>query len=241
MPDSQSALIEQIRESGLRVAKSLSELSDAQAREPSALAGWSRAHVVGHLMQSADAYTWMAMLARDGVEPGPRADRAAMAHELAALARRPIGDLAEALATGLDRLVRTAEPMPEERWDVLVRALAGWQHPAWYTLRRCVRELETHHVDLAVGYRAEDWPAPYVAWALDDTLRTLAARGFPIARATAIDLALTWEVSGDGPVAAGAGHALLGWLSGRRDAAGLSDAVLPEPPAWPLPPLPGWD
>ncbi|MEY9860689.1 maleylpyruvate isomerase [Catenulispora sp. GAS73] len=233
-------LIEEIRDSGVRIAASLSGIGDAEGREPSALPGWTRAHVVGHLMQSADAYLWMTKLARDGVEPGPRADRAAMVRELEGLAARPIGELAGELAGGLDRLLDAAESMPRDRWDTLVTALAGWKHPVWYTLRRCVRELETHHVDLAVGYRVEDWPPAYVAWALDDTLGTLAVRGFPIGRVEAVDLGESWEVAGEGPVVTGAGHLVLGWLSGRCDAAGLSGGELPEPPAWPLAPLPGW-
>lgn len=72
--------------------------------------------------------------------------------------------------------------MPVERRGSLVTALAGWQHPAWYTLHRCWRELETHHVDLNVGYRTTDWPGTYVTWALDDTLTALAARDFPAAQ-----------------------------------------------------------
>lgn len=54
-------------------ARSLSEMGSQEAREPSALAAWSRARVVGHLIQSTGAYLRLIALARDGVEPGPRA------------------------------------------------------------------------------------------------------------------------------------------------------------------------
>jgi maleylpyruvate isomerase len=178
--------------------------------------------------------------ARDGVEPGPRTDGAAMSRALDELTARSVGALADDLDHRLDRLVCEAETMPAERWDTLVRALAGWQHPAWYILNRCLRELETHHFDLAVGYRIDDWPAAYVVGALEDTLSTLAARDFPIARVVAVDLGLSWAVSGTGPVVSGAGHAVLGWLSGRLGGAGLSEQALPPTPAWPMPPSPGW-
>lgn len=132
--------------------------------------------------------------------------------------------------------------MPVERWDTLVTALAGWQHPAWYTLHRCWRELETHHVDLNVGYRPSDWPTAYVTWALDDTLPALAARDFPLSRVDAPDLGRCWTLSPTGATLTGPGHALLGWLSGRATDAPLtsSDRPLPDPPSWPLPPAPAW-
>lgn len=130
--------------------------------------------------------------------------------------------------------------MPAERWETPLTALAGWEHPAWYTLYRCWRELETHHVDLDVGYRMADWPHSYVAWALEDTSAALAAHGFPVGRLEATDLGRGWAV-GAGPTVAGEGQALLGWLSGRAGGAALSaGGPLPEPPAWPLPLAPGW-
>lgn len=233
-------MIDAIRDSGARIAGSLSGLNERQGREPSPLPGWSRAHVVGHLLQSTDAYLWLLAVAREAVEPGPRADRAAITRGLEALATRPIGELADGLADRLHRLVREAETTPADRWDTLVSALAGWRHPAWYSLNRCLRELETHHLDLAVGYHTDDWPTAYVAWALADTLSALAVRDFPIARVEAVDLGLSWPVSGTGPVVSGAGHAVLGWLSGRHSGAGLSEQALPPTPAWPMPPRPGW-
>lgn len=232
-----------IRDSGARVVGAVCGMSERAGREPSALPGWSRAHVVGHLIQSADAYLWLLAVARDGAEPGPRADRARMARELEDLAGRPIGELAVDLDDRLDRLGHDARAMPVHRWGKLVQSLAGWRHPAWYVLYRCLRELETHHLDLDVGYRTEDWPADYVAWTLEDTLSTLAAREFPIARVEAVDLGRSWVVSGAqaAPVVSGAGHEVLGWLSGRRSGGGLSRQALPSPPAWPMPPAPGWE
>ena len=233
-------VIAAVRGSRARITDAVSRMSEREAREPSALPGWSRAHVIGHLVQSADAYLWLIAVARDAVEPAPRPDAAAMTQALEDLAKRPVDDLADALAGSLERMAREAETMPTERWDMLVRALAGWRHPAWYILHRCLRELETHHLDLDVDYRTDDWPSAYVAWALEDTLSTLAARDFPIARAHALDRGLSWSVSDTGPVVAGAGHAVLGWLSGRRSGAGLSERVLPPTPDWPRPPTFGW-
>lgn len=155
-------------------------------------------------------------------------------------AERSAGELVDDLRTGLDRLL-DAHAMPAERWPVLVTALAGWRHPAWFTLQRCRRELETHHVDLNLGYTTTRWPSGYVAWALDDTIASLTARGFPVARIRATDLDRAWTPAPTGPTVTGPGRSVLAWLAGRgTDPELSSDAPLPTPPRWPLPPTPGW-
>jgi maleylpyruvate isomerase len=233
--------VEVIR-SGERFTAAVETLSDAEVREASTLPGWSRGHVITHVARSIDAYLWLLAVARNGVEPGPRMDAAALAHAVREGAERPADELAADVRGRLSQLAEDAALMPAERWDVLVAALAGWRHPAWFTLHRCWRELETHHADLNAGYGSADWPAAYVSWALDDTLAALGARDFPVCRVEAVDLGRFWDLSATGPTVTGSGHALLGWLSGRAPTTGLSaDHPLPEPPKWPLPPAPGWD
>ncbi|MEU5533705.1 maleylpyruvate isomerase family mycothiol-dependent enzyme [Streptomyces sp. NPDC020362] len=234
-------LLDDVSGSAARLGAALDALTDLNAREPSALPGWSRGHVITHLARSADAYRWLLTLARTGTEPGPRADAATLDRGLRDGAQRDAADLVTDLSHSLDRMLDAATAMPTERWPTLVSALAGWRHPAWYTLHRARRELETHHVDLNLGYATTHWPADYVTWALDESIAALAARGFPLARIEATDLARTWTLAPTGPTVTGAGHALLAWLTGRGPATHrLSDRRLPTPPTWPLPPVPGW-
>ncbi|POX53815.1 hypothetical protein C3489_15055 [Streptomyces sp. Ru71] len=234
-------LLDGVRRSATRLDVTLDALTDARARRPSTLPGWSRAHVLTHLARSADAYVWLLTLARTGTAPGPRADAAALDRALREGAERDAAALVADLRGSLHRLLDTAEAMPADRWPTLVRALAGWRHPAWYTLHRAQRELETHHVDLDLGYRVTDWPAGYVARALDETVAALAARDFPLARVRATDLDRDWDTGSDGPAVTGPGPALLAWLCGRGPHTPLlSDGPLPTPPRWPLPPAPGW-
>ncbi|WP_441248976.1 maleylpyruvate isomerase family mycothiol-dependent enzyme [Kitasatospora sp. McL0602] len=229
-------LFEEVASSGARFAASVAQLGDGGMRAASALPGWSRGHVVSHVARSVDAYLWLLAVARTGAEPGPRADGAAIARAVEEGAGRSAAELAADLRGRLDQLAEAAAAMPGDRWDFPVTALAGWQHPARYTLRRCLRELETHHIDLAVGYRPTDWPQAYVSWALDDTFAALAARQFPLARVEATDLGRSWRPAPAGPVVTGPGHALLAWLSGRANGSALTtDGPLPAPPAWPLP------
>ncbi|MEV0403047.1 maleylpyruvate isomerase family mycothiol-dependent enzyme [Actinoallomurus sp. NPDC050550] len=226
------SLLEQVTRSADRLLADASALTDAEVREPSALPGWTRGQVLVHVARSADAYTWLLRSAsgraplgtRPGTTPPPSISEAG-------------AELAADLRLSLERFLGEARAMPADAWDRLVTALAGWRHPAWFTLRRCLRELHTHHVDLHCGYRTSDWPDPYVAWALDDTLATLKAQRFPLGLADALDLGLRWELTPDGPAVAAAGHVLLGWLAGRAPGPGQN---LPTPPTWPQPPTPGW-
>ncbi|MFE1881719.1 maleylpyruvate isomerase family mycothiol-dependent enzyme [Streptomyces diastatochromogenes] len=237
-------LIGEVDGSAARLAATLSGLTEAACRAPSALAPWTRGQVLAHIAGGADAYVWLLRLARTGSAPGPRQDAAALAETAERTAALPVDALADRTRRALDLVVAEAREMPAARWDVLVAALAGWRHPAWYTLLRCLRELEHHHVDLGLGYGTLDWPTSYVSWALDETLTTLRAQGHPVARVEAVDLGRHWAPAPEGPSIAGPGHLLLGWLSGRTPAAGLvSDRpteTLPPLPRWPQPPSPGW-
>ncbi|MFB7333979.1 maleylpyruvate isomerase family mycothiol-dependent enzyme [Streptomyces adustus] len=234
-------LLDETRASVARVCVGLGSLTDLQAREPSGLPGWSRGHVITHLARSADVYRWLLTLARTGTESGPRADAAALDRALREGAERSAGELVADLRASLDRLLDETQAVPAECWFILVTALAGWRHPAWFTLQRCRRELETHHVDLDLGYTTADWPSGYVTWALDDTIATLTARDFPVARVHATDLDRAWTLAPSGATVTGPGHAILAWLAGRGPDTRLrSDAPLPTPPRWPLPPTPGW-
>ncbi|MFE9468236.1 maleylpyruvate isomerase family mycothiol-dependent enzyme [Streptomyces virginiae] len=237
-------VIEEVTRSGAGITATLDALTDLETRAPWTLAGWTRGHVITHLAHSIDAYGWMLAVARTGIEPAPSTDAKSLARTVREGADRAAAELATDLRSRLAHLAEDATSMPVERWDTLVTVLAGWRHPAWYTLHRCWRELETHHVDLngyRAGYRATDWPSTYVTWALDDTITALAALDFPVARVKALDIGRSWALSPTGPNITGSGHALLGWLSGRAlDPPLTSDRPLPVPPDRPLPPAPGW-
>ncbi|ANP57106.1 hypothetical protein AVL59_41090 [Streptomyces griseochromogenes] len=237
-------LIDDIVRSSGRLTRAVTDRTDTELRAPSRLERWTRGHVLAHVAHSADAYVWLLRLARTGAEPGPRTDAAAMARATEETAALPAAELVAEVRGCLERFAAEARDMPAAAWQSMVAALAGWRHPAWFTLRRCLRELETHHLDLGVGYRTADWPTAYVSWALDDTLSAFKAQGFAASSVEAVDLGRSWQVGTEGPAIAGPGHTLLGWLSGRTSAAGLvSDrppTALPRRPVWPQPPSPGW-
>ncbi|MBF9070711.1 maleylpyruvate isomerase family mycothiol-dependent enzyme [Streptacidiphilus fuscans] len=247
-------IIDEIRRSLDGFAGQLDGMSDDEVMAPSGLVGWNRSQVVVHVARAAEAYQWLVTLAATGSEPGPRADGATLARAVAEGTELGAGAVAADLRCSVGGLVDLAETVPVERWELLVTALGGYRHPAWFTLYRCWRELEHHRVDLAAGYTPADWPAAYVTWALDTTAPGLAARDFPVARIEATDLGREWQLSAaaEDLVVTGPGHALLGWLSGRvtgtgaEPCAGLvvtggaAGVTPPTAPPWPLPPTPAW-
>ncbi|GAA2590821.1 maleylpyruvate isomerase family mycothiol-dependent enzyme [Actinomadura fulvescens] len=236
-------VLEEIDSGTERVVATLSGLSDEELAAPSALPGWTRAHVATHIARNADSLWNLLEWARTGVEVPQYPSFAAREADLEAGAGRCRSALVADVRATAGRFAEQARTLPASAWDAEVRALAGYAHPAWYTVYRRWNEVEAHHVDLAAGYGPADWPEPYVRWALPATLADLAAlpaelqgevAGF---RLVATDTGESAEL-GDaaGSVISGSGRALLGWLSGRSDGSGLvlrPDGALPVPPPWP--------
>ncbi|MFI0408402.1 maleylpyruvate isomerase family mycothiol-dependent enzyme [Actinomadura sp. 3N508] len=227
-----------------RIIGSLSELSDRDLRAPSALPGWSRGHVATHIARNADSLWNLLEWARTGVQIPQYPSMEARNADLEAGAGRGRDELIEDVRATQARFTELARAMPEDAWNAQVKAMQGWPHPAWYVLYRRWHEVEAHHVDLAAGYGPADWPEPYVRWALGRTLTDMAALPEKL-RGELAGLRITATDSGEsadlgwapgGAEASGSGRALLGWLSGRSDGAGVSlrpDGPLPVPPPWP--------
>jgi maleylpyruvate isomerase len=213
-------------------------LSDDDLAAPSRLPGWSRAHVAGHLARNADALGNLLRWAETG-EPTPMytstEQRAEGIEETAAQAP-------DALRADLDaasaRLVAAVDALPDDAWDAEVRTASGRAVPASEVPWMRVRETWVHVVDLDAGASFADHP--------DDVVAALLAEvaGWPSLQAAdpalairAEDLDRSWTLGEGEPVeVSGPASALLGWLSGRDDGAGLSTSDPsgrpPAPPPW---------
>jgi hypothetical protein len=115
-----------MREGTTHLLRTVEKLADDDLNAPSALPGWTRAHVVGHLARNAEALTRLATWARTGVKtpmyPGPDA-RAAEIEESAKhspeVLRRELAGTAETLlrTSGTSRSAApSAEPSPPPRF-----------------------------------------------------------------------------------------------------------------------------
>ena len=220
-----------------RLLATVDGLDDAGLREPSLLPGWTRAHVLTHVARNADGLTNLAAWARTGEErPMYAGGRAGRDADIEAGAGRHIGDIRLDLNDSAERLLGAFAEFPAEGLPRKVvfgsgTVAAGGELPM---LR--VREVEIHHVDLALGYTPTHWSQPFVRRTLDQLAELFRSdRDCAVGRLTATDSDGSWAVATDGPTLTGPGSALLAWLTGRSSGDGL--ALSPEGP---VPPAPRW-
>ncbi|MFC5994342.1 maleylpyruvate isomerase family mycothiol-dependent enzyme [Pseudonocardia hispaniensis] len=218
------------------VAQLVDRLSEDELRAPSALPGWSRAHVVGHLARNAEALHRLARWARTGVQtpmyPSPQQRNAA----IEASAQAPAGTLRGELHSTAAALEAALDALDETTWQAEVRSALGRPIPATEIPWMRVREVWLHGVDLDAGATVADLPPGVVDALLDDATGTMSAREDTLSvRLDAADRDRAWTLGqGGGAVLRGTAADLLGWLLGRTDGAGVSadPGPLPVAPRW---------
>src|SRR6266581_4705316 len=159
-----------------RVVATAIALSDAQAREPSLLPGWTRGHVLSHIARNADGMVSLLRWARTGTETPMYASAESRGADIEAGAGRPAASLAADVRESAARLAAAAAAMPGGAWTTRVRALNGPAFPALGVLDRRLSEVEIHHVDLAAGYSPADWPDDFLLEALPRVAESFAGR-----------------------------------------------------------------
>ena len=221
--------LDEVAAASERLTATVAKVTDEDLRRPSRLPGWTRGHLLAHLVRNTDSCWNLLEWARTGSEFPQYPDDRARDAGIAASASRPADELRAELRIAVQRFALQAATLPEPAWQYLVRARAGWAHPAWYVLRRRLREIYAHLVDLDMGYTAADWPRSYVRWELTDTLAALRLDGgLAAGRVRATDMDVDVRL-GDGPEVSAPAHDLLAWLTGR----GTPAAAWPAPPSWP--------
>lgn len=220
-----------------RLLADVDGLSEADAREPSGLPGWSRGHLLTHIARSADAMRNLLGWARTGIPAPAYPSRDARAADIEAGAGRPIADLRADVAEAAQRWAQDAAGMPADAWNRLMplRAADAPLPAAGIVLAR-LEEVEVHHVDLRAGYGFGDIPDASVELLLGYAIEVLGERpgGFTV---VATGNSREWPVGAPdpaGPRVHGAAGEILGWLLGRTDGTGLRTA------GGALPPLPTW-
>lgn len=223
-----------------RLLQTTAAVTDAQARQPSRLPGWSRGHLLTHLARNADGLRNLLVWARTKVETPQYASFEERDAGIAAGAGRPAAQLHTDVADSAAAFAAEAARLAGPDWSARVRGLRGPEHPAWYTLWRRLSEVEIHHVDLGTGYRPADWPDAFASQSLARIAPAFTGTDCPRVTLHATDSGAEYEI---GPAAAspapvtvrGPARDVLAWLIGRSDGAGLA-----ANPAGPLPGLPPW-
>jgi maleylpyruvate isomerase len=166
--------LNEVTKSHSRLGTTLAALTDADARRPSLLPGWTVGHVLTHLARNADSHVRMLEAAARGEVAdqyaGGNEQRAA---DIEAGAGRPAADLVADVLDAAARLERAFEATSDEVWRTGQGRMSSGTWPIAELPFRRWREVEIHHVDLGLGYGAGDWPEAYVAAELARTLAGL--------------------------------------------------------------------
>ncbi|MEU1201335.1 maleylpyruvate isomerase family mycothiol-dependent enzyme [Streptomyces sp. NPDC005813] len=218
-----------VRDATERLLTAATKLDNASAAEPSRLPGWSRGHVLAHLARNADALVNV-LEGRPMYVSGDARDT-----DIARDAPRPVdAQLADVRASAAR--FQDAGAVPAD-WSRTVELRNGVTDSAARVPFRRWIEVELHHVDLGIGYELEDLPENFVTREI--AFLTDRFRGHPEVPATRLtDGTRAWSTGrasrGEPDITVtGAAPALLGWLAGRRDGAGLTvggDALPTLPP-----------
>lgn len=222
-----------------RLLIALDGLTDEAARQPSALPGWSRGHVISHVARSGDAMRNLFEWARTGVPRSMYREPDGRDADIEAGAGRPASELAEDVRASARRWAEAAHELPDPAWQALVQRRPGIEpEQAFHLIAGRLFEVEFHHVDLGLGHDFADMPAAVLELGLQRTHDRL-----PVGEEQSFALVLTdmdrrlrfgpdtatarTTVYGDLPAA-------LRWLTGRGPGTGLStsDGALPVLPAW---------
>jgi maleylpyruvate isomerase len=218
-----------VREATERLLNAVTKMDNASVAEPSRLPGWSRGHVLAHLSRNADALV-------NVFEGRPMyADAQVRDADIERDAPRPLDVQLTDLRESAARLEEAAAAPAD--WSRTVELRNGVTDVAARVPFRRWVEVELHHVDLGIGYELEDLPAEFTEREIEFLAERFA--GHPEVPPTRLtDGTHAWHTGreADAPevTVTGSGAALLGWLAGRRDAAGLTVAGGPLPA---LPPL----
>lgn len=221
-----------------RLVASAASLDDSAVAGASALPGWSRGHVLTHLARNADAAVNLLTWARTGVVTPQYASHEQRAADIEAGAPRSAAEQLADLTAACERLAAAVAAMPAAAWAIEVRWTSGRQAPAARVVWSRLREVEIHHVDLAVGYSAADWPEAFTLRMLRESVRDFGSRPDgprAVLRTPEVGHDLVLGENAATPIISGAAWAVVAWLIGRGSGAELS--VDPPGPLPPVPPL----
>lgn len=198
---------------------------------PSLCAGWTRAHVLAHLVGNADGMRHLVQWAVSGHETPMYASPEQRDADIEEAAARPLARLRADVISAGNAIRSRLEPL-RGRTDLHevhtgsgVR-LAGDQVP-WARLR----EVTFHHVDLDAGYSFTQAPPEVVRAGLAEAVDRLGQRSCPPLSLTGSDNR-HWHLNGGGHEVRGRPGDLLLWLTRGVEHELTHQHPLPTMPRW---------
>lgn len=201
-----------------------------------ALEGWTRKNLVGHVAHNAEALRNLTRWAATGDESPMYSSTAQRNEDIAAAGTRDAGDLHDFVHASAQDLASDMAALSDDAWNANVVTAQGRTVPYTEVPWMRTREVMVHAVDLGTGVTFADLPADFNAALCDDIVGKRSNAPGPAVRVTPSDVDATWELPGEGeptPVT-GTLAAVTAWLAGRGDS-GVSTSdgsALPTLPAW---------
>jgi maleylpyruvate isomerase len=229
-------LIDETVHATTRYLGALTVLKVEDLERPSALPGWTRAHVVAHVSRNADAFARVLAQAAAGesasMYDSPESRELDITRTVEDLgAMRLLEDAAES-----SRRLEKAAAVYDGPLDATYTRVPGGDET--FTVDtvgpRRLTEVEVHHADLLLEYRSAEWPADFSRDLIGRRQDELGLDG-PSMVLSSTDVDGLWKFgSGAGPEIKGAAGDLAWWLVGRGGGAGLvsSSGELPQIARW---------
>lgn len=126
-------------------------LGEPELRAPSALPGWTRAHVVAHVARNADGLRNLLTWANTGVETPMYASPEARETDIEAGARQAVPDILADFVASAGRFEQYAAAMPDDAWAREARNRQGGPVTGAVVARMRLSELTIHLADLGIG------------------------------------------------------------------------------------------
>lgn len=224
-----------LHEATQEMVRSIDAMPDAQWSEPSLLPGWTRAHVVAHLVLNAEGLAG-ALTGIDQGQPTPMySSQEARGRDIDELATATPSALRSRLLASVTHVAEAITAVPDEIRDAPIeRVPGGTRFAAGAVPSMRLREVEIHHVDLALAHTPADWSDEFAVHLVDTMVkRRPQGHAFDV-YATDVDRTWTCGDRAGGARVSGTAADLGWWLSGRRDRARLTsdDGELPGIEAW---------
>ena len=217
-----------------RLVRTVDGFTGPDWEAPSALPGWTRAHVVAHLALNSEGLAGALGGVVSGEPVAMYASQEARDRDIDELAAAEPDELRARLMAGVTEFADAVTAVPDDAWGTRIERTPGSDRTfvAAAAVGMRLREVEIHHADLDAGYSHRDWPTAFSALVLDSMVKRGAARRPFTADPT--DLDGTWELGQGGPTVSGAAADLAWWLTGRGTGEGLTsdDGDLPGIEEW---------
>lgn len=170
MTTDRAELLNVLRIATHRLVVAVEGMSEEEVAEPSLLPGWTRGHVITHVARNADALRNLLVWARTGVETPAYRRRSQRAADIEAGAGRSVDDLRDDVAESGEAFAAEAEMLTDAAWQQEVRMFDDPAFRAVLILPRRLTEVELHHTDLGLGYKAADWTPRFAALRLPEPM-----------------------------------------------------------------------